>query len=99
MSIICPLLIPLARSLCPIPGNGACADPTTISAAAHSRPAPSPSALARARTAACGPHLLPFPASLLLYKKIASRNVQLGTIYIFRVQITTSTNKLTCKKA
>ena len=70
MSITCPILIPLARSLCPIPGNGACDDPTTISAAAHSRLAPtSPRALARTRTTTCGPHLLPFSRSSFAVKK------------------------------
>ena len=39
INITCPLLISfsLARSLCPIPGNSACADPSTIAAVAHLR--------------------------------------------------------------
>ena len=56
-------------SLCPISGNGACADPTTISTTAHSRLAPSPSALVRARTTTCGPHLLSYLCSSFAVQK------------------------------
>jgi len=46
-----------------------------------------------------GPTYRLFLAPLLLYKKIVSRNAQLGTIHIFfRAQITESTSRLTCKK-
>ena len=63
----------------------------------RARPPRRAHSLARAPRHA-GPTSCLFPAPLLLYKKIASRNAQLGTIYIYRTQITVNTSKLACKK-
>ena len=77
----------LFRLLCPIPGNGACADPTAVGA--HSRRPPRQAQpLARHRDMWTPPST--FYSLLFCWKKIASHNAHMGIIHIFLAQITTS---------
>ena len=89
-----PFSLSLACSLCPIPSNGACTDPTTIAAAAHPRPNPPRRLYQLQRYHNSGSTSCLSLTPLLWYKKIAKRNAHLDIIYIFYTQITASTNSL-----